>query len=191
MQASQPRPPVQVPTETRVFTVSIDDVNEELARRQTFGWVLQGTSARSFAVSANFAGAALGDEVSVGGGQAQIRNAHMTDITMVRRLDARGTRLRDLENQYHGVQFQKRPSILAWIAGFAILSITVIGVPMRFGLPVAITVILMLAIFVGLAVLGGMLGAKRRRRTDAQNAQASQRQQAIFQEARRMWGTPG
>jgi hypothetical protein len=141
-----------VATETQIFTVYQDDANDELRFRQAFGWMLQSTTARSYNSSGNIVGGGFGDGVSVGGGHISFKTQHKTDLVMLRRLDSRGQKLRDLEQQYHnlplgdpGVSVRKPAGIafgaivvVVALAGGLVPIVTVAATLLTFILPPAI-----------------------------------------------------
>lgn len=184
----------QVPAETRIFTVPAAEADQEIAFRQIFGWRLVNTGARSYATGGTVVGGGLGQSVRVGGGYVSLQNRHDTDLTMTRRLDARGVKLRDLENQYLGIRERSRfkwwhVALLVFVPGAIVTAIIGAIVGDEPGLGKSLQDGFALAIVV-LTIVLSIRQARVYKRNAEYNAQAGQLRQQLLAKARQLSGQP-
>jgi hypothetical protein len=177
--------------ETRVLTVPVHSVNDELAVRQVFGWQLSQTSARSFATGGGMVGvgAHVGGGLVVGGGQVMMNNAHFTDLVLQRPPGARSQWLAGLEEQYDSVSY--KPNAPYWVVAAVAAVVFIVGLMAGAAISVALgngedaispyVFIVPLFVGIGLGVLARL--AMQRRRTAANQA-AEAYQMRIINQAR-------
>lgn len=178
-------------TETRIFTVYQDDANDEIRFRQAFGWILQSTTARSYNSGGNLVGGGFGDGVSVGAAHIAFSTQHKTDLVMIRRLDARGQKLRQLEQQYEAVPLGDPKVSMLLAIGIAFL--VFVGGAMLIGplsaLPQPTGAMIALVIMFGIPpVIYFVQRGKRNRRIKILEARRAETRRAIHMQAQRISG---
>lgn len=182
---------VPVSHETRVLTVPLQSVNDELAVRQAFGWHLAQTSSRSFATGGSFVGvgAEVGSGLVVGGGQVSLNSAHYTDLVLQRATGSRAEWLARLEQQYDAIAF--KPDASYWIV--VIFAAVIFGVGLFGGAAVTVSMgngndsvspmLFLLPLITGI-IVGILVRSAIQRRRIAANQEAERQQLQIIEHAR-------
>lgn len=115
--------------ESIVLTVPMTDVNETIRLRQTFGWQLVQSNARSFLTDASAYGTGYGiGTISVQSSRLSYSSTHLTDLLFQRLASPTNEALARLENEYDAIRFHAMslefPIILvAAVGGFIVASL--------------------------------------------------------------------
>lgn len=116
------RPRLQA--ETTIRTVQTANVDNELGLAFTFGWTLQGSSARSYPTSGVVVGTGYApSRFGVGAAGVVMRNEHQTDLHLERVLDGKGLKLRELEQQFDGVNFWNWKGLHLYIGSLVVIGL--------------------------------------------------------------------
>jgi hypothetical protein len=189
--------PVPPASEKRIFTVDAVSVNAAIQVRETFGWRLVGSSARSYSTGGSIVGAAAGEGVSVGGGQLRLNTTHLTDLTMTRTLNPRGLRLQELESRYEGVSFKQNVGLITfgvWLGSILGFIAIVTGIGSLLSLIVGdsnvawLQAVGPLACFVAGTVVALVFHARHGGKVKAYNQEQAQLKQSLLLQARALRG---
>ncbi|HUR62123.1 MAG TPA: hypothetical protein VM286_07145 [Candidatus Thermoplasmatota archaeon] len=179
----------EIPIETRIVTVPSAFVNDELSVRQTFGWQLIQSSARSFSANGTIVGLGTdGSGLNLGAGRLYLNNEHHTDLILRRKLTPRNQQLRSIEAEYDSVLFLPPASswpgfalgAVAWIAGLVATAVILVDSgqgsdsvnPLIFAFPFAPAI-----------ALGIILNRIRSKGRARHNLEAEARQQVLLHQA--------